>query len=263
MIEKLVSQLQKYTSVLNTDLDFNNINPIQLLTCIKNLHELTELNKLLVTINKSVVDKIKTYKSGLIETINDINMLTETGDKIENDKISITHTETKKPEPTTATYKIESFVDNDHIAETKHIVVNKLENIPECVYYYEDPKNTNSGYYINICGNYMQIPLLKHNKSDNKIYNHKTVRCTRVNCIVSKCNFVHKSERFNKIYLPTKCLSCPTFGDLSQISGDIQKLTEADFKLYMMYTLSDLYAACVYLNTKKYRGILTNLDVCR
>lgn len=261
MIHKLVQQLQNAQHTLSVDVDFNNINPMQLLSSIKNLHELMELNQLLVTVNKQIIDKIKTYKSGLMDTINDINVLTDIGESVNPNKMNIT--ETKKAEQPTAEFKVETFTDNEYNAETKHIVVQKIENIPECVYYFDDPKNLQSGYYINICGNYMQIPLLKHNRMDGKMYNHKTVRCTRINCITSKCNFVHKSERFNKIYLPTKCLSCPSFGDLSQISSDIQKLTEADFKLYMMYTLSDLYAACVYLNTKKYKGILTNLDLCR
>lgn len=261
MIQSLIQELQNTGGVLNCNVDFNNINLIQLLSCIRDMQKLTELNQLLVAVNKQVIDKIKTYKSGLIETINDINVLTDVGEFINPNKIEIV--EAKKIEQPITEFKIESFTDNEYNAETKHMIVDKLENIPECVYYYKDSKNVQSGYYINICGNFMQIPLLKNNRMDGKIYNHKTVRCTRINCVTSKCNYVHKSERFNKIYLPTKCSSCPSFGDLSQISSDIQKLTEADFKLYMMYTLSDLYAACVYLNTKKYKGILTNLDICR
>lgn len=261
MSESLIKLLQANLRLTHDIKKTSEMTPLDLLNSIKDIHALTDINKALVELNKIVVNNLHILKSGLCDTLNEINALNIDGDPIQLPKMKCETAEIKHPvEPENKIVEVEVVSG----FKVKYPIISNLKHIPNCIYYYIDPVGKHTGHYINVNGVILQIPLIKQTKIENDDYNNfKTVKCTRIGCTNTKCRFVHKSEKYNRVNIPARCPNCPGFGDMTTIKNDIGKLQKPDLLLLMMYALSDLHAGMIYLQKQNISDrVLHNIDVC-
>lgn len=261
MSDHLIKLLQANLKLTNEIKKTSDMTPLDLLNSIKDIHILTDINKALVELNKIIVNNMNTLKLNLCDTLNQINALNIDGDPLSLPKMKCESVEIKHPvESENKTIEIEVTPG----LKVKYPVISNLKNIPNCIYYYLDSNNKHTGYYLNLNGVIVQIPLIKQTKIDNDDYNnYKTVKCTRIGCTNIKCRFVHKYEKYNRVNVPARCPNCPGFGDINTIKSDITKIQKSDLLLLMMYSLSDLHGSMIYLQKQNINDrVLHNIDVC-
>lgn len=155
--------------------------------------------------------------------------------------------------------------------------VTDLKHIPPALYYYSGDQ---PGLYMRLPNNnLLRVPFPEIVDSKKEYDRKHSIRCkyhTKVECdaqrmkmskmynsTVRTCNFAHSGDRIIKIGYPSRCPSVPDFGNPTSMSNDIRQITEDDVKNLLLYSLSDLLAAAVWLDyTGKSELTITNLDTC-
>lgn len=163
--------------------------------------------------------------------------------------------------------------------------VKKLSDIPNALYYYEDIEDKNkTGVYIKLGNNNLfRIPFPKivnfkdngkknsirckyktvqecklHKNGNRKIYNRNIT-----NQLEMSCNFAHSGDNIIKIGYSTICPNVPDYGNPTTFKYDINKINELDVKNLLMYGLSDILNANIWLNHKSVSNVMEiDLDIC-
>ncbi len=160
--------------------------------------------------------------------------------------------------------------------------INDLAQIPPAVYYYKSSSADANppGLYMRMPNNnLMRIPFPEVVDSKKEYDRKHSIRCkyhTRDECDAQRskmarmynsnvrvCNFAHSGDRIVKIGYPSRCPSVPNFGNPQTMSQDIRHISIDDVKNLLMYSLSDLLTASVYLDySNRSDEEFYNLDVC-
>lgn len=152
-----------------------------------------------------------------------------------------------------------------------------LKHIPPALNYYSGDQ---PGLYMRLPNNnLLRIPFPEIVDSKKEYDRKHSIRCkyhTKAECdaqrmkmskmynsTVRTCNFAHSGDSIIKIGYPSRCPSVPNFGNPTSMSNDIRQITEDDIKNLLLYSLSDLLAAAVWLDYTGKSGLtITNLDIC-
>jgi hypothetical protein len=159
-------------------------------------------------------------------------------------------------------------------------VVQDLKQIPPAMYYYKAPKGSpyQSGIYMRLSGNNLvRIPTPEVIDSKKEYDRKHSIRCKyknkqecdeqrkkmakMYNSTVRICNFAHDGDRLVKIGYPSRCPSIPSFGNPATMAADITSVHTSDIKNTLMYGLSDVLAASIWLDYNHFTGgIYERLD---
>lgn len=191
-------------------------------------------------------------------------------------------------EPSISPPKQESSLQEQKIVEQKTLIpeigyymkvaqITNLKHIPPALYYYSGDQ---PGLYMRLPNNnLLRVPFPEIVDSKKEYDRKHSIRCkyrTKAECdaqrmkmskmynsTVRTCNFAHSGDRIIKIGYPSRCPSIPDFGNPTSMSNDIRQITEDDVKNLLLYSLSDLLAATVWLDYTNKSGLtITNLDTC-
>lgn len=202
--------------------------------------------------------------------------------------IDLMKNKTNPKESTIAPIKQETVLPEQKAVEQKTLIpeigyymkvvqVADLKHIPPALYYYSGDQ---PGLYMRLPNNNLfRIPFPEIVDSKKEYDRKHSIRCkyhTKAECdaqrmkmskmynsTVRTCNFAHSGDRIIKIGYPSRCPSVPDFGNPASMSNDIRQITEDDVKNLLLYSLSDLLAATVWLDYTGKSGLtITNLDTC-
>ena len=143
-----------------------------------------------------------------------------------------------------------------------YIPINKNLNNEICFQY----SKKYDGIYLKLYKNvYVKVHKPKGIIKSNNYKKYKTIKCNKQNCIKEKCNYVHKNEKYNKMFNLDKCHY--NIGVSNNNVNIISKLNLNDIKKILMYTVSDLYFCYEWFNYNKNLIdsnilILNDLDIC-
>ena len=154
-------------------------------------------------------------------------------------------------------------------------VIDDISNIPPALFYH---KQTN-GIYIRLHNNNVfKIPFPSVVDSRKDYSRNQSIRCkykTRDECDaqrskmasiynsnIRECNFAHKGEKIVKIGHQSRCPSAPSYGNTETLLSDIRLLTDGDAKSLLLYGLSDIFMASLWLEYAQIKNkAVYNLDV--
>jgi len=161
-------------------------------------------------------------------------------------------------------------------------IITDLNKLPDSIYYYDNSKNPQykSGLYIKLNQNCIKIPFPEVVDSKKEFDRKHSIRCkyhTKQECDMQRqkmaslhnstvriCNFAHESDQIIKIGYQSRCPSVPNFGNPATMPNDIKNITVPDIKNLLLYGLSDLGAALVWLDFTKSKGkTLDSLEFCK
>lgn len=168
----------------------------------------------------------------------------------------------------------------------KITTVANIETIPPAIHYY---KNTGlgdkypSGFYMRMPNNtIVRVPVPEVVDSKKEYDRKHSIRCKHhskdecdsqrqkmakiYNSTVRSCNFAHKGDKLVKIGYTSRCPSVPSFGNPHTMSQDIKYINLDDIKNVLMYGLSDLFTAAIWLDYNAAGGYgageFLSLDSC-
>lgn len=150
--------------------------------------------------------------------------------------------------------------------------VNSLSDIQPAICYFD---GEDKGFYCCLVpGVYVKIPFPEIIDATKNFSRMRTIRCKHItlkNCddkrkehckTFAQCNFAHKGQRIKKLGYSSRCPSLPVFGHPSRITTDVKKIKESDIKNVMLYGLSDLMAAMIWMDSNKIKKkVITDIDI--
>jgi hypothetical protein len=177
----------------------------------------------------------------------------------------------KKDTPHTLLRRISS-TPTEHDTSIPHKVCGVDFRIPECddldelpiaIRYFGGNDSYPSGFYIRldkeITARLPLVPVVPENVNHCK---QKTMKCTNPECNDWRCNFTHAEAPYFKVGMRARCPSNPGFGNPDTFEEDCRTITPEDARKVLMYGLSDVLAASVYLQNSPGSKILPDLDIC-
>ena len=156
-------------------------------------------------------------------------------------------------------------------------VINSLDNIPKCMYYYYGDENSRESEFSNKYerGIYMKIsdkvivkiPFIDVIPDNIEFSKKKISKCHNgKECSYWKCMYAHNGVPYNKIGYKNRCPSNPGFSNKDTLNSDIKKVAYEDIRMCLMYSMSDLFS--IFAWCQKYEDkidkdiIITNLEIC-
>ena len=178
-------------------------------------------------------------------------------------------------------YKKLSNIENVNLDfDLKIPIVNRLEEIPPALYWFDGDKNNNAGIYTSISKKICaKIPLpnvIDGSKDFNRACSVKCKNNTKENCYavrkdlsdlynsdILECNYAHNGENYTKIGTTFRCPNTPRFGNHKYLNDDLNNVSENDIKILLMYSLSDVLLSSMWFQKQKKKGIiLNNINIC-
>ena len=159
-------------------------------------------------------------------------------------------------------------------------IINKLNEMPSALYWYEGDQKNPKGVYTCISRKfYVQVPLpnvIDGTKDFNRTCSIKCKYNTVEECFsirdelakrydseIRECKFAHHGDKYTKIGTSFRCPNIPRFGNHLTLSNDLDNLPDYDIKMMLMYSLSDILLANLWFQKQKDADILfTNIDTC-
>jgi len=183
----------------------------------------------------------------------------ETADRAES-KFSFT---ANKSTPSTYEY---------YIFETNGVrinlpIVEHLDEIPSCFYYYEGDRKHPSGVYISpFPGVIMQVPAVSVVPYSMENANFCSMKCKeKSNCKNIRCTYAHPGTDYIKVGCVSRCPRAHGFGDKDSLAEDLKLVTIEDIRIVSMYGLNDLFSASLWFSSKitaPGQRVLNDLEVC-
>ena len=146
-------------------------------------------------------------------------------------------------------------------------IVDYLEDIKPCFYYYEGDRKHPAGVYTSpFLGVIMQIPFVTVVPYSMENSNYFSMKCTAgKNCKNWKCTYAHPGTDYIKIGCVSRCPRAHSFGNKETITDDLKAVTVEDIRIVSCYGLNDLFSAALWF-AKKITGpglrIMHDLEVC-
>jgi hypothetical protein len=178
-------------------------------------------------------------------------------------------------------YKKISNIDNVNLDfDLKIPIVNRLEEIPPSMYWFNGDSTHKKGIYTSISKKIcIQIPLPNvvdgtkdFNRSCSiKCKNNTIEECYKIrkdlssmyNSEIRNCNYAHNGEKYSKIGTTFRCPNTPRFGNHTYLNDDLNNTSENDIKILLMYSLSDILLSSMWFQKKKKKKlILNNINIC-
>ena len=146
-------------------------------------------------------------------------------------------------------------------------IVNYLDEISSCFYYYEGDRNHQAGVYISpFPGIIMQVPQVKVESYSSEFANFFSMKCKAGGfCKNIKCTYAHPGTDYTKIGSVSRCPRAHTFGNKKTLCDDIKSVNIEDVRIVSMYGLNDLFSAALWFSskiTKEVLIVLHDLEVC-
>jgi hypothetical protein len=178
-------------------------------------------------------------------------------------------------------YKNISNIYNNKIDfECKIPIINKLNEMPSCMYWYKGDKTNPEGIYICISRKfYVQVPFPDVIDGTVDFYRMNTIKCTRgskKNCLKHKkelairrnvplvaCGYTHTGDAYKKVGTLYRCPNIPRFGAHNSLNNDLENLPERDLKMMLMNSLSDILLGTLWFQKQKNKNLtIVNIDIC-
>lgn len=146
-------------------------------------------------------------------------------------------------------------------------VVDDLDDINPCFYYYDGDKKHQAGVYTSpFLGVIMQVPFVNVVPYSMENSNYYSMKCTAgKNCKNWKCTYAHPGTDYIKIGCVSRCPRSHSFGNKETIGDDLKSVTIEDVRIVSMYGINDLFSVALWF-AKKINGpglrILHDLEVC-
>lgn len=161
-------------------------------------------------------------------------------------------------------------------------IINKIEDIPPAIYWFNGDKKYKEGMYISLDKDcYIEIPFPNTIDGTKNSIRTSSIKCkygTIDNCLnvrelyaqryrseVRKCNFAHKGDNYVKIGTIFRCPNIPGFGNYEAFSDDLKNITMDDIRILWMYSISDILLTKIWWqnNTSdKNIKVINDLDIC-
>lgn len=159
-------------------------------------------------------------------------------------------------------------------------IINKLNEMPSSLYWYEGDQKNPKGIYTCLSRKfYVQVPfpnVIDGTKDFNRTCSIKCKYNTAEECLnvrddfankykseLRNCNFAHSGDKYIKIGTSFRCPNIPRFGNHSSLNYDLKNLPDCDIKMLLMYSLSDVLLGSLWFqNQKDISMVLTNIDTC-
>lgn len=159
-------------------------------------------------------------------------------------------------------------------------IINKLNEMPSALYWYEGDQQNPKGIYACISRKfYVQVPFPNVIDGTKDFNRTCSVKCkyntveeclkvrddlaNRYNSDVRECNFAHLGDKYIKIGTAFRCPNIPRFGNHRFLKDDLKNLPDCDIKMLLMYSLSDILLCSLWFqNQKDTSMVLTNIDTC-
>jgi regulator of replication initiation timing len=151
-------------------------------------------------------------------------------------------------------------------------IVENLSDIPQAIY------GHHGSLYLRLPNNNLaRIPFPEVVDSKKEYDRKHSIRCkykTKQECDAQRqkmakiyqsniriCNFAHEGDKMIKIGYPSRCPSVPNFGNPKSMSVDIRNVSINDIKNILLYGLSDIITASVWLDYSDQKNLLlSDLD---
>jgi hypothetical protein len=175
---------------------------------------------------------------------------------------------------------ISKIYGNDIGFECKIPIINKLNEMPSALYWYDGDKQNPKGVYICVSRKfYVQVPfpnVVNGTKDFNRTCSIKCKYNTEKECFAARrglsnrldskpreCTFAHSGDKYIKIGSLFRCPNMPRFGSHSSLKDDLENLPDCDIKVLLMYSLSDVLLSSLWFQKQKNKNItFTNIDIC-
>jgi hypothetical protein len=159
-------------------------------------------------------------------------------------------------------------------------IINKLNEMPSAMYWYEGDKKNPQGVYTCLSRKfYTQVPLPNVIDGTKDFNRTRSIKCkynTLAECMVvsqdlaskyssdvRECKFAHLGDKYFKIGSAFRCPNMPRFGNHAFLESDLENLPDYDIKMMLMYSLSDMLLGSLWFQKQNNNNmILTNIDTC-
>lgn len=146
-------------------------------------------------------------------------------------------------------------------------IINSLNNIPPCMYYYSDEKGIN-GVFMKIAPNIIvEVSMVDVIPEDMDFSRDKTLKCRNgERCNYLSCVFAHNGVPYNKVGYKNRCPSNPGFSNRDTLKNDIRRVSYDDIRMCLLYNTTDLLSIIAWCQYQRYPTdetiIISNLDIC-
>lgn len=169
---------------------------------------------------------------------------------------------------------------NDIGFNCKIPIINKLNEMPSALYWYDGDQQNPKGVYTCLSRKfYVQVPfpnVIDGTKDFNRTCSIKCKYNTNEECLIVRsdlakkyestireCKFAHVGDKYIKIGTTFRCPNIPRFGNHAFLKDDIENLPDCDIKMLLMYSLSDILLSSLWFQKQKNTNIVfTNIDTC-
>lgn len=146
-------------------------------------------------------------------------------------------------------------------------IIENLDEIPPCFYYYEGDKYHQSGVYMSpYNGVVLQVPRVSVMPYSMENANYGSMKCKeKSNCKNIRCTYAHPGTDYIKVGCIPRCPHAHSFGDKDSITDDLKLINIEDVRIVSMYGLNDLFSATLWFANKINKPghrVLTDLELC-
>ena len=168
--------------------------------------------------------------------------------------------------------------------EWKAPIINKLNEMPPSIYWYNGDQTNPAGLYTCVTrGFYIQVPFPNVIDATQNFNRTGSIKCkysnveeclsfrknlaSRYNSEVRECNFAHEGDQYIKLGTTFRCPHKPRFGSHPHLKDDLDTVLDSDIKTMLMYSLSDVLLSSLWFQKTK-KGddksnmIMANIDIC-
>jgi hypothetical protein len=146
-------------------------------------------------------------------------------------------------------------------------VVDRLEDVPSCFYYFKGKGKQSKGVYMSpYPGVVVKVPDSKIIPYSTENSNQRTVKCIKgKECQNTYCTYAHPGMEYIQTSSVSRCPNCPRFGNTDTIVDDLNEVKMEDIRLVSFYSLSGLWASSIwydkYIEWDSLR-IIDDLEMC-
>lgn len=146
-------------------------------------------------------------------------------------------------------------------------IIDSLDNIPPCMYYYSDDNGIN-GVFMKIAPTVIvEIPMVDVIPEDMDFSRDKTLKCRNgAKCNYFSCVFAHNGVPYNKVGYKNRCPSNPGFSNKDTLKSDIRYVSYDDIRMCLLYSTTDLFSIIAWCQHQRYskdkKILISNLDIC-
>ncbi len=154
-------------------------------------------------------------------------------------------------------------------ADIKLPVINSLQNIPQCMYYYYGDGDENSrGIYFKIATDIVvRVPMVNVIPEGLEHSRRQTLKCRNAkDCNYWPCIYNHIDVPYNKVGYKNRCPGNPGFSNEETLGSDIRYTTYDDIRMCLLYSMSDVFSIMAWCQSQKRNAnrkiVISDLEIC-